>query len=159
MVQNRIIFFVLLITIFLFGCSEQEFREKYDQEIRQEIKEVVKESVKEVLVEENRIELIQSGILTGTCTFDKIRCLDFVIYPDTLVLEMENTNESDFIITDFLIGKCLRATSNHKSGNSQRFLFGECSNGIPNSVFDEDLTLIMDGSKVKGHITSNVFEK
>ena len=41
---------IIILSLFLLGCSEQEFRSKYGQEIRQEVKDVVKEAVKEITI-------------------------------------------------------------------------------------------------------------
>ena len=149
---------VLTLGFFLFGCSEQEFRDKYEDEIRQEVKDVVKESVKEVLISMETIQITKPQNFVGSCTFTNLKCIDFIVNQNSLTLQLENNQEFDLIVKDFLVSDCTKATSNPKIGNYQMFEFAGCNNGVPGSTFDKELVLLIDGKEEKGHIKSLVFE-
>ena len=143
---------IIVLSLFLLGCSEQEFRSRYGQEIRQEVKDVVKEAVKEVLVSNEMIKIEKSSNAIGTCTLTKYKCMDFVVNENNITLQLENTQESDFLIKDFLVSDCSSATSNHKVENYQTFRFNGCNNGASGSTFDQDLKFIIGGEVVNGHL-------
>jgi len=153
--RNQIILLAIL-SIFLLGCSEQEFRSKYGQEIRQEVKDVVKEAVRETLVSNQMINIEKSGNVIGTCSLDKYKCMDFVVNKGSIILKLENNQQSDIIITDHLVSDCPSATSNHKIENYQMFRFDGCSNGDVGSTFDQDIKFIVGGETIMGHIKSSI---
>ena len=153
--RNQIISIIIL-SLFLLGCSEQEFRSKYEQEIKQEVKEVVQEAVREVLVSNEPIKIKNPSNYVGTCTLSNYKCMDFAVNENSITLQLENTQESSLVITDFLISDCSSATSNHKVGNYQMFRFDGCNNGGVGSTLDQDITFIVGGETVTGHIKSTI---
>ena len=143
---------IIILSLFLLGCSEQEFRSKYGQEIRQEVKDVVKEAVKEVLVSNEMIKIEKSSNAIGTCTLANYKCMDFVVNKNSITFQLENTQESNLVITDYLVSDCSSATSNPKVGNYQMFRFDSCNNGDVGSTFDQDIKFIVGGEVVNGHL-------
>ena len=143
---------LIILSLFLLGCSEQEFRSKYGQEIKQEVKEVVKEAVREVLVTDELIEIEKPSDAVGTCTLTNYKCIDFVVNENSIILQLENTQESDMVIKDFLVSDCSSATSNSKVEDYQMFRFNGCNNGASGSAFDQDIKFIVGGEVVDGHL-------
>ena len=146
------IIILIIFSFFLVSCSEQEFRSKYEQEIKQEVKEVVKEAVREVLVSDELIEIEKPNEIVGTCTLTNYKCIDFVVNENSITLQLENTQQSDIIITDHQVSDCSSATSNRKVGNYQMFRFDVCHNGAPGSTFDQDIKFIVGGEVVNGQL-------
>ena len=153
----------VLLSIFLLSCTaqqEKEFRAKYGQEIRQEVKDAVKEAVKEVLPVDEKIEInpqtSQSTDNPDSCTLSGYKCLDFVVYSNKIILQLENNKESDIIVRDFLVGNCSKATSNHKVGGYQMFQFDNCNNGNKDSTFDQDIKLLINEKTETGHIKAKI---
>lgn len=143
---------IIVLSLFLLGCSEQEFRSKYEQEIKQEVKDVVQEAVREVLTSNELIKIEKPGNYAGTCALSNYKCMDFVVNENSVTLQLENTKESNLVITDFLVSDCSSAASNPKVSNYQMFLFNNCNNGNTGSTFDQDIKFIVGGEVVNGQL-------
>ena len=132
---------ILALSIFLLGCSEQEIMDSYGVEIKQENEDVIK-----------------SEYFVSSCTFDDLKCGDFLVKPNSISLQIMNSQEYDLNVQNFSVSDCKKVISNPKIANYQIFQFLDCNNGGPNSTFDQDVILVMGDKKVTGHIRSLVWE-
>jgi len=161
---------VLILTLFLVGCTEEEFRGKYEKEIKQEIKEVVKEAVKEALfVDEeikiepkNEIKLKENETIdevASSCSFDNLICQDFLITPDSILLELKDNQNRKIEVKDF--DKCSQVTEK-SIGDKKILVFKGCSNGEIGQIKEVKLNLIVllddEELQVAGKIKDKISE-
>ena len=158
---------VLILSLFLFGCTEEEFRGKYEKEIKQEIKEVVKEAVKEALFVDEEIKIEPSTEIKlketetteeveSSCSFDNLICEDFLITPDSIFLELKDNQNRKIGVKDFDI--CNQVTEKY-IGDKKILVFKGCSNGEIGQIKEVQLNLIVSLDNEEVQVAGDIKDK